>query len=97
MCKGPEAAVSLVCLNNREEAPHRGWRGGAKGESRGYEGREVTSHWEEPGLYPESSGEPWENEEQKRDKVRCAFLESPLGDGLKGAKSGIWETGCPGK
>lgn len=57
----------------------------------------MTSHWEEPGLYPESSGEPWENEEQKRDKVRCAFSESPLGHGLKGAKSGIWETGCPGK
>lgn len=24
MCKGPEAAVSLVCLNNREEAPVAG-------------------------------------------------------------------------
>lgn len=41
----------------------------------------MKSHWEEPVLYPESSREPWESEEQKRDKVRCAFLESPRGMG----------------
>lgn len=31
MCKGPEAAVSLVCLNNRMEAPwlERRGEGGA--------------------------------------------------------------------
>lgn len=57
----------------------------------------MASHREEPGLYPESSREPWKSEEQKRDKVRRAFLKSPLGHGLRGGKSGIWETGCPGK
>lgn len=38
------------------------------------------------------------SKEQKRNKVRLAFLGKTLsGNGLKGSKSGIWETGHPGK
>ena len=69
-----------------------------EGVSRGYEGREGMNHWEEPGLHPESPREPWESGEQKRDKIRFAFLESPLGEWVeRGQEYSIWETGHPGK
>lgn len=88
--------MSLLCLNHREEARVAGLEG-SKGESGGYEGREVMGCGEEPGFYPESTREPWESKEQKRDQVRFAFLENYLGNGLKGSKGGTWETGYAGK
>lgn len=86
--------MRLGCLNSTEEASVVE----EEGVSRGYEGREGMNHWEEPGLHPESPREPWESGEQKRDKIRFAFLESPLGEWVeRGQEYSIWETGHPGK
>ena len=48
----------------------------------------MTSHWEKSGLYPESSREPWESEEQKRDKAtqepRSGSRATGMGGGISG-------------
>lgn len=89
MCKGPEAAVRSGCLNSREEASVVE----EEGVSRGYEGREGMSHWEEPGLHFESHGR---GAEERQDQI-CIFGKLPGGWVERGQEYSIRETGHPGK